>query len=155
MESEAKFTPTGHRRPVHRPREYEQPEPNGNYYKTVLNFAGDGLKKVPDLSEYPNLEILNLAQNQLTDIKGCFKGLSMLEVLNLGYNLLSEVNDSFYDLISLEVIALYHNQLVDIRGCFEGLDKLETIRIANNPLSDDSINYLKELEGVKGVKVDW
>jgi hypothetical protein len=128
----AKFTPTGHRRPSHKRREYDRPEDvTEKFYAVALHYADKNLKEVPDLSEYPNLEVLHLDNNQIKDIKDCFDGLS-----------------------KLQVIHLLGNQLTDIVGCFDGLDSLEVLQIYNNPLSEESISYLQKLRD-RGVVVNY
>jgi len=153
--TQAKFKPTGHRRPVHRPRDYEQREIDlEKFYVTELYFNRQGLTNVPDLSEYPNLEFLILHDNDIADIKGHLYGLVKLEFINLARNRLTEIRGCFDGVDNLRRLALYENQLVEIRGCFDGLDKLESIGLRKNPLSDDSKVYLQELKD-KGVRIGY
>jgi Leucine-rich repeat (LRR) protein len=155
MISKAKFKPTGHRRPVHRPREYEQADVDTEkFYTRELQFTNEDLDEVPDLSEYPNLIGLYLSVNNITDVRGCFDHLVNLKDLGLGHNQLTDIKGCFDKLVSLEALSLETNQLSYVVGCFDGLDKLKYVWLAGNPLSDESINYLKQLK-YRGINAQW
>jgi len=76
--------------------------------------------KPETFSELSELEVLELAYNQISDIDlTTFKGLGRLSTLDLGNNRISELNPRVFDeLVSLNQLSLLNN-LLEIDDSFK------------------------------------
>ncbi|XP_043994457.1 leucine-rich repeat-containing protein 69 isoform X2 [Gambusia affinis] len=81
---------------------------NGN----SLNLNSSGLKSVPEfVSRFPNLSVLLLCYNSISDLPTHFQSLCHLTELNLGNNALKEFPVVLSHLGSLRKLYLYRNKI--------------------------------------------
>ena len=105
-----------------------------------IRIQGQGLKEIPDLNAFFELEILHLSKNQLSKIEG-LGGLTKLERLFLSNNQLIKM-EGLDGLTNLTHLSLGSNQLNKIEG-LGGLTKLTQLYFDNN--------HLIKIEGLNGL----
>ena len=124
--------------------------------KTTQNIylQHNDIKELPDL-DYPQLLLLNLTENLLTEIPSyVFEQCGILEVLLLGSNRIQTISSgSFRGLeISLENLDLSHNAISDLgSGVFSRLKKLTTLNLNYNHITELGPNSLSDIVPLKGL----
>lgn len=105
-----------------------------------LYLCGNRISEIGDL-RYPNLEVLSLGENQLTDLPPL--NLPCLKSLYLGKNRLTKISSLNFP--ELEVFELHHNRLTSMLDL--QLPELVTLNLDNNRLtklpSSDELNFPK------------
>ncbi len=115
-----------------------------------VDFSGKNLKSIPESSDIPNLHtlaILNLSQNQLTDLKGIQRVSETLLELDLNYNHLKSLSDELFLLKHLKKLKVQHCELSSLNPKIEQLSSLLELDVSNNalkslPLMPKSIELL-------------
>ncbi|MGH1338441.1 MAG: leucine-rich repeat domain-containing protein [Aureispira sp.] len=103
------------------------------YYKA----EGKGYQIVPEeIFEYPNLEVLSLAENELEVLDERIGSFQQLYSLDLCYNKIQQLPDSFAQLQQLEYLRLNSNQFSTIPAVLFELPKLRYVYLMNNQLTD-------------------
>ncbi len=75
----------------------------------MLDLSEQNLQKVPDVVfDLPNLQVLNLSSNQLTELTG-LDALSNLEILNIGSNRFETFPIEITNLSNLKSLSVYWN----------------------------------------------
>ena len=111
---------------------------------TVLELYQNQLTDVKGLEKLTQLEGLYLSINQLADVKG-LENLTQLEKLGLHGNQLTDVK-GLEKLTQLTKLSLKRNELTDVKG-LEKLAKLTTIDLRLNQLTDvKGLEKLTKLE---------
>jgi len=125
----------------------------------LLNLSDYGLKRVPneihgiplltsiDLSgnqltqlELPSLEklkILNISNNNITEIADCFAGMRRLDTLNISNNRLTYVPESIWELPRLKTLDLSHNGISTLHNI-----KLSNCNVQNLDLSHNGLQVI-------------
>lgn len=109
-----------------------------------LNFRGNQLtqKSINCICRLPNLQILDLSLNNLTDFSVSIFGVGKLERLYLSKNQLTqEVVDHICRLTNLKVLDLSSNNLTSIPFGIGGLTRLEEFDFSRNHLTLDAIDF--------------
>lgn len=100
-------------------------------------YAGEcGLKKVDELKNLKKLEILELDDNRLTDIRA-LKGLTNLKILYLSNNRLNDIN-GVQRFKKLERLSFDHNSLKKLPD-LRGLKNLKELNLLGNYLAEQEI----------------
>lgn len=113
---------------------------------TYLSLSNNGLttEGTAAIAEYPYLQYLSLAYNQIDSVEH-LSGLKHLQELRLHNNQLSNVR-ALRTLLNLEILYLGHNNITDI-GFLNTLTALEVLYVNDNKLTDISaLNGLNKLE---------
>lgn len=101
---------------------------------------------------YPNLEVLDLGQNELATIEdNVFDALSKLKMLSIRNNRLRILSPStFHGLKSLLVLDLSTNQLETLEdGVFSGMDALQTLNLGQNRISNIARSAFENLSRLR------
>lgn len=119
-----------------------------NLADTILNkgccvFIGNNLRGSLDSLNLPNLIVLNLNANNLTDTIPNFSQLPNLQLLELGANQLSGSIPNFDKIPSLTYLGIAHNKLNGSIPNFDKLPKLSSLQLAENQLSGTIPNFDK------------
>jgi Leucine-rich repeat (LRR) protein len=149
--NQARFKPTGHRRPVHRPREYEQPELEiEKVFLKDLHLQYNSLNSIPDLSEYHSVEFIDLGFNRIPYFEDSFDVVAdTLKRLDLGYNTeFNGLGDSLKNLVNLEWLTLSGNDISDLGDSLNSLVNLTHLELQFNKFETlgDSLDGLNKLE---------
>lgn len=115
------------------------------YYKAERQ----GYKILPEeIFEYPDLEVLSVAENELEVLDERIGSFSRLYSLDLCYNKLQELPDSFAQLQALEYLRLERNQFSTFPSVLFKLPKLRYVYLMNNELTSipAGIGNWKQLE---------
>ncbi len=99
----------------------------------VLEAKGKGIKDLTGLDKCSNLELINLAQNELGELAP-IKGLVNLQSLDLSHNHVSDATP-LAGLTALQYLELSGNQITSVEP-LAGLTKLASLYLAENKLSD-------------------
>lgn len=109
------------------------------------------------LKRWPSLQVLSVASNKLTALKGDdFDGLNKLRTLSLQGNRLTRLDDGesgagpFVNMGTLNELFLSRNQLMSLgERAFDGLSELRVLTVARNKLEtvdEKAFNGFKRLE---------
>ena len=117
-------------------------------YVVGLRINDHHLSYVPSLGDFPHLEYLNLARNELTSIPSDIKNMEKLITIEMNDNqLLGIQRDAFENLSKLEHINVKNNEL-DRMGNMDHLMELRRLDVSNNsrltnlpPMHEDVILY--------------
>jgi len=90
---------------------------------------------IPDFSALPNLQSLDLVNNELTGTIPDFSALPKLQVLELSGNQLTGEIPNFSALPNLETLYIYRNQLTGTIPNFNALPKLVYFIFTDNQLT--------------------
>ena len=91
-------------------------------------IRGNNLNTITEeLFSLPNLEILDLSENQLTDLSKSINFLSSLKELHLESNQLNSLPETIGSLISLETLDLSENKLTRVPKSIGGMQNLKTL----------------------------
>ncbi|XP_070501908.1 leucine-rich repeat-containing protein 15-like [Chironomus tepperi] len=109
-----------------------------NFTGLVVEWFENGLSQ---------LEVLNLAENALTEIPAnAFKELTGLEVLALDFNKISTLHEDSFELPSLISLFLDSNHLADLQdNVFSKLASLKILYLSENDCSNFAPNIFKPL----------
>ena len=130
-----------------------------NFYRILIKkgeIVGLGLthlnlKKLPDcIRKLNNLEILNLAGNQLDEIPTWIGKLTALKKLNIVNNKIKRLPESIGNLTSLEILELSQNEIERLPESIGNLVTLTDLGFGTNQLKElpESIGNLKALEEI-------
>lgn len=119
---------------------------NGRYLNNVngleyavniegINLASNNLTDLPDLSNLTKLTYLGLSSNKLTKVPDCVNSLSALESLNFNGNGIAEISGDINNLKKLTALDLRNNRLSSFPD-LSSLSGIEELNIAFNYLSD-------------------
>jgi len=110
-----------------------------------LNLSDKKLKSIPhQLSNFTNLEILNLSQNKIKKIEN-LNIFSKLEELDISYNDIKKI-EGLIELKNLKWLNLNNNQIKRIEG-IKNLKKLEELDLSNNQINKiESLSECKKLK---------
>ncbi|XP_065070530.1 follicle-stimulating hormone receptor-like isoform X2 [Rhopilema esculentum] len=141
----------------------------------LLRLSNNHLRKVPDLTNLPNLDTLFLSSNDITKFDSdAFQGprklkylyldrngivavpsaalypLKRLQTLNLDSNHIKKVAiRAFHGLLSLRALKLNGNAIKVLKdGCFAGLSSLTTLNLKDNNLSQFPKKVLQDVKQV-------
>ena len=102
----------------------------------ALSANGRGIADLRGIEELTELEVLNLARNEIRDLSP-LAGLRQLRFLDLGNNQIEEVSP-LRSLERLQVLILAHNAVQDLAAILE-LDSLQGVDLLGNPLSGAAV----------------
>lgn len=87
------------------------------------------------LERVPQLERMDLSNNQLRLLPDPVFALTKLTHLDVSQNALTSLSERIQELTALEVLDLRHNQLMQLpEQALDALPKLREIRVSGNPL---------------------
>ena len=119
----------------------------------ILKLIGQGLIKIPDLSDFHKLKVLNLSTNKLHNVNkfGELLNLKVIEIIN------SELKsvEGFREINgcpNIEEICIRHNQISDVCGFepFSHFNNLQYIDLSYNNLKDFFVsNELNSLNAIE------
>lgn len=115
----------------------------------AVYFKNLKLKSFPsEIFNCPNIEILLLDENQITEIPASISKLKKLKILSLSYNTLSSISTTIGALKGLEYINLELNKLEYLPEEIGQLSGLKSLNIYNNKLKSlpQSIGNLTQLQ---------
>jgi Leucine-rich repeat (LRR) protein len=118
---------------------------------TVLDLENNELENLPkEIGRLPYLGELNLAHNRLKGLPKSVGRLKNLYELNLGYNLIEDLPEEVGDLENLKQLYLRNNLLQEIPKAISELgETLTVLHLSNNPLKEATLPelyYLDELD---------
>ncbi|XP_052203917.1 plant intracellular Ras-group-related LRR protein 9 [Diospyros lotus] len=96
-----------------------------------LDLSANSLTSLEDLKSCVNLKWLSVVQNKLQSLKG-IEGLTNLTVLNAGKNKIKSV-DEIRSLVSLRALILNDNEIVSICR-LDRMKELNTLVLSRNPI---------------------
>lgn len=114
---------------------------------TRLALDSNHISSLENLSNFKNLNYLQLSRNTIEIIKNTWLGLSSLNELDLSHNRISAIEESsFINLTNLKLLDLSSNKLERISSdLFKNMYQLEKLYLQFNRLKIFSLNYLKNL----------
>lgn len=101
-----------------------------------LEIGNAGMKSLPNMSVFANLEELSLWGNALTDLPASLSECSKLKAINLHRNSLAQFPQVLYELVALEKLQLSANKIAAIEGGQQGLPKLRELLLIGNPIPE-------------------
>jgi hypothetical protein len=105
-----------------------------------IDMSGKNLamKKIPaHISEFEQVEIVNLANNELSYIPSFIFNMKIIKGLNLSFNQLYQLPDvDICRLSSLEYLNIGNNPISELPACFSSLKNLKELNLENTHLSD-------------------
>ncbi len=116
----------------------------------VAEAAGQGITSLDGLSNYTNLSLLFLQDNQITHLEsGEFSGLTLLDDLRLDGNQISSISAGVFSGVdNLLTLNLANNLVTSIdSGAFAGLGDLEILSLQNNQISHIAADGFSGLTG--------
>lgn len=125
----------------------------------ILDLSQNQMTDIKNVTNCKNLEILNLSGNtklfsDLLELQH-FKGMNSLRELHLAHNDITYIdNTDDTNLESLELLDLSHNNLItsDLQmKVFYPLTKLHTLRLNDNLMADLSYNHLRNIKSLKTI----
>lgn len=113
-----------------------------------LRVKNSGLAQLPltVANPSPTLEVLALAQNNLTQIPSWVGKLRALKNLDLGKNQISELASIFP--LGLERLNLESNALSNLPDSLYALKKLNHLSVDHNPLNAETVERIYESFGI-------
>jgi len=108
------------------------------------------LRMVPISENLPNLRLLRLENNEISDISPLAKQFPALEQLWLSGNRISDIS-MLANLSSLWKLQLSKNDISDIGSC-KSLENLKHLDLSNNKIAD--LSPLRELSQLEDLKLD-
>ncbi len=118
------------------------------FHVRVLDLSNNALKNINGCFAPDNeLRTLNLASNLIFDMKDVFPFLNNVQRLNISENLIKEIPTTVKELLSLEELDASSNHIEKIADTFFELD-LEDVDLSANLLTDLHLHSLIELERI-------
>lgn len=115
-----------------------------------LNLQGSGLKSVPsNLSEFPNLQELDLANNKIKSISAGELP-SNLKKLYINGNQITELSSVFSKLSKLQVLVAYDNPVTSIDASIGTLKSLKELWLSGN---GNSVSFQPAIWNLQGLEV--
>ena len=112
----------------------------------VLDLSDNMLKSLDGcFSDENELRTLNIASNLCHDMRNVFEYLSNVERLNISENLMKEIPSSIKNLLSIEEFNASYNHIEKLDDAFFDLDA-QTIDLGSNLLKTLHLSSLVELE---------
>lgn len=112
------------------------------------------LTALPDVVyRFPNLEVLNLGNNDLTSVSFDMSRLPKLKNIDLSANLLTAGGIKFTRNKSLKILNLQKNQLVDIPETLRDCKALESVWLGRNKFSALENRSFKPLRHIKDLNL--
>lgn len=118
----------------------------------VLDLSRNSFERIPDLSAFKKLEVLNLSHNKINNIsRNTLRGFDNLQVLDLSHNRLSEWLDIHREALEkaerLETLDLSHNTLGPFPEIYNSLksESLRVLKVSNCSISNVHGSILSEL----------
>jgi Leucine-rich repeat (LRR) protein len=122
---------------------------------TMLDLMDKGLDAVPEsIFDYPNLKVLWLRNNDITEIPPNFSTLAHLEELSLGSNPIKDMRKTFEilsKLPNLKELDLENTQLKSVPDNIKQLKTLSVLYLWGNPIDSTEITRVKQM--LPGVEV--
>ena len=115
----------------------------------VLNLFDNQLTEMPkEIENLQQLQKLLLYFNQITEIPKEIENLQQLQELYLNYNRLTEIPKEIGNLQQLQKLYLNHNRLAEIPKEIGNLQQLQTLDLSNNRLTEipKEIGNLQQLQ---------
>jgi Leucine-rich repeat (LRR) protein len=106
-------------------------------YLKILNLSENNLTELPDFI-YSNihLECLDLSYNRITALPDAIESLTSLEILNVRCNELAELPETIGKLVMLTSLDISHNRLAALPETVDKLTLLEQCNIRGNNLQN-------------------
>ena len=122
---------------------------------TKLDLMDKNLDAVPkSIFDYPNLKVLWLRNNHITEIPPNFTTLTQLEELSLGSNPIKDMRETL-DILSklpnLEELDLENTQIKSVPDNIKQLKKLKVLFLWGNPIDSGEITRVKQM--LPGVEI--
>lgn len=112
-----------------------------------LILQSNRLKSLQNIEKVKNLRILNVADNQLTNL-GELKDLKQVDSLDISHNQIASIEE-LQNMESLVVLTANHNKITSI-PTFSHLKRLKTLDLADNPIEKlENLNVLESLVNLK------
>lgn len=118
----------------------------------VLDLSKNNFERIPDLSAFKNLEVLNLSHNKIINIsRNTFRDFDKLQVLDLSHNRLTEWMDIHREALDkmkqLEVLDLSHNTLGAFPEIYNPMksQSLKVLKVTNCSISNVHSSVLSDL----------
>lgn len=99
----------------------------------ILEARGKGISSLAGLEKCVNLQLVNFAKNEITDVTP-LAGLKSLQSVDLGTNKITDVNP-LKDLTSTQYLDLSANQITDAKP-LAGLTRLSMLDLTANQIKD-------------------
>ncbi|KAG1658916.1 Leucine-rich repeat-containing protein 40 [Nymphon striatum] len=104
---------------------------------TKLILAFNSLRSIPNEIQYlPNLNILDLHDNQLTSLPSTIGELQQLTKLNLSHNKFEEIPEAVFRMKSLKYFHIQNNSLKSINDDIGNLSFLEELDLGHNDIKN-------------------
>ncbi|NXI41488.1 LRC72 protein, partial [Galbula dea] len=106
----------------------------------VLYLAGQGLRSIPSLSQFPKLRYLWINNNKIQGLTFLNKNYCLTE-LYLNNNELTDISGALKHLHALQILLLHNNQLRTLGKTvkeLKGMISLQTLNLFHNPLAQDT-----------------
>ena len=114
-----------------------------------MELEDNYITEIPDLNKLENLEVLNLATNEINTLDdNFFEGLSSLKKVKLDFNHFTSLPSSITQLENLEELHLNGNALTSFPDGFEKLTSLKKLFLkSSKKLTKEDISALHEKMG--------
>lgn len=126
---------------------------------TELDFGDNKISNISAsiFKDLPQLKILRLQLNGLTEINKYFENLTMLEFIDLSRNRISLLKCSdFANLKHLKKLYLYSNIIHSLPGCiFKDLSNLEILKMGSNKILTIDTAFINGLPSLKELQVTY
>lgn len=117
---------------------------------TILDLSDRDLAELPDLSIYPNLEILGINLNRISDLSPCADAPKLREIYAAGNNFTTI--DPLYGMTALEELGLSGSAVSDISAA-ASLPNLKRLDVRRTRVSD--ISMLSDLTSLEMVLLSY
>ena len=126
-----------------------------NSAKNITNVQYDGYINTisPKISNYINLKLLNLSNNNLKYVPNVIFDLKNLEILNLKNNMIYTISDKICNLKKLEILNLEHNNLNNLNFFANKMPALVKLNLNYNNIEYINDN-IENLESIKKIKLN-
>lgn len=122
--------------------------------QTALNDSQISFLLIAAKYKLPNLEYLDLSNNQLSELPHDIASFQNLKILDLSNNQFSELPAEIVNLPNLEYLYLNDNNLLEVPAIFNKLEKIQILELRNNKISELSLPLVKQLQNIHELYVN-
>ncbi|KAK6039859.1 leucine Rich repeat-containing domain protein [Cooperia oncophora] len=109
---------------------------------TRVSLRNNSLKKFPKkiISKFPNLTILNVEGNEITEFPDEFEELTSIKGLNAANNRLTAVPEGVFSLKHLAILDLSGNLIEDVDAdrLYSCCPSLVQLKLSGNPINEEA-----------------
>lgn len=110
-----------------------------------LEIGSAGMKSLPGMSVFINLEELSLWGNGLTNLPTSLAKCKNLKAINLHGNSLDKIPSVIYELVAIEKLQFSQNKITAIDDEMKRLTNLKELLLFGNPIPDSEHGKIREM----------